>query len=295
MKKHTYLFLFIIILILFCSSCHETKKDELFHIKDYYEERMPLVLAYQTKKWPTENRELIYKKDNEIKDYPNIYNKFGDSLKAMVGNTINETQFSWFILEFESIEAASESIQLYSIVDGIFQYKNCLFSGDVGRMLFIYDVLQADGCDYVNDYKILIDCNDVDKIKLKDTTEFIEVAAGRLCTNLETVYCNKKLKYILDYAFADATNLTHVYLEDNLIMINMYAFYNTNLEYIVIPDSVEYIGSKAFSRGLIFCEADTKPPYWEDDFAIGKTKVYYAGEWEYNSEGIPTPIIDKEI
>ncbi len=32
---------------------------------------------------------------------------------------------------------------------------------------------------------------------------------------------------------------------------------------------------------------------WEDDFAIGDAEVYYAGEWEYNSEGIPTPLIDR--
>ena len=46
----------------------------------------------------------------------------------------------------------------------------------------------------------------------------------------------------------------------------------------------------AFSNGNIFCEVSSKPDEWDKDFAVQNAKVYWAGEWEYNEDGIPVAI-----
>ena len=34
-----------------------------------------------------------------------------------------------------------------------------------------------------------------------------------------------------------------------------------------------------------------RPDGWRYDFAVEDATVYYAGQWEYNEEGIPKPLI----
>jgi hypothetical protein len=60
--------------------------------------------------------------------------------------------------------------------------------------------------------------------------------------------------------------------------------------YTVIPKSVKYIGNFAFENGNIFCEQDCKPESWDSGFVCKKAKVYWAGEWEYDGNGVPRPI-----
>lgn len=65
---------------------------------------------------------------------------------------------------------------------------------------------------------------------------------------------------------------------------------NETFKYTIIPLSVKYIGSKAFKKGNIYCEHESKPDAWDNEFITGTAKVYWAGEWEYNEEGVPVPL-----
>ena len=107
--------------------------------------------------------------------------------------------------------------------------------------------------------------------------------------SLELVTIPKSIQIIDNYAFKDCYYLEKVILNNNLKKITYSAFENcVNLQYVVIPDSVEKIGSNAFTHGDIFLEGAIKEGFARD-FASGEATVYYKGQWEYNSEGIPTP------
>ena len=91
---------------------------------------------------------------------------------------------------------------------------------------------------------------------------------------------------IKSFAFTGAP-YKHIKLSNTLETIHVGAFYMFNLEYVVIPKSVTFIGMEAFSSGNIFCEVKSKPSGWDDRFAFYKAKVYYADEWEYDENGVP--------
>lgn len=108
---------------------------------------------------------------------------------------------------------------------------------------------------------------------------------------LTHVITNNNLEKIGPDAFASCFSLSKVELNDKLTYIGSCAFcYDENLSYIVIPKSVEYIGRFAFSHTIVYCEAESKPEGWDDEFYTLNAKVYYAGEWEYDYYGVPKPI-----
>lgn len=108
---------------------------------------------------------------------------------------------------------------------------------------------------------------------------------------LTHVITNNNLEKIGPAAFGNCFSLSKVELNDKLTYIGSCAFcYDENLSYIVIPKSVEYIGYNAFSHTIVYCEAESKPEGWDDEFYTLNAKVYYAGEWEYDYDGVPKPI-----
>ena len=108
---------------------------------------------------------------------------------------------------------------------------------------------------------------------------------------INEIYCNANLETIHCKAFLGCFDLKYVKFNEGLERIGAEAFKECiNLEYIVIPESVKEMGCEVFTSGNIFCEAEYKPFDWRDNWATNKAKVYWKGEWEYNSEGIPVPI-----
>ena len=70
--------------------------------------------------------------------------------------------------------------------------------------------------------------------------------------------------------------------------INSYAFdCCKNLNKVIIPINVEYIGYHAFTNGIVYCEAKRKPDAWDNNFVSEQAKVYWAEEWEYDENGEP--------
>ena len=114
------------------------------------------------------------------------------------------------------------------------------------------------------------------------------------CEKLNEVVCGTSVDSIMLGAFKNCRNLQSVKLNSSLKNILSYAFYNcSSLEYIVIPSSVEYVGPYAFNHGTVFCDKEPRPEGWNSRCIGEMAKVYWKGEWEYNSEGIPQPINKK--
>ena len=108
--------------------------------------------------------------------------------------------------------------------------------------------------------------------------------------SITDLICNASLEYIGAFAFYGVDTLKYVYFNSKIEVIEGNSFYDCPIEYVVIPKSVKYIGIGAFNNGNIFCEVSSKPDKWDKDFAFGNAKVYWAGEWEYNEDGIPVAI-----
>ncbi len=65
-----------------------------------------------------------------------------------------------------------------------------------------------------------------------------------------------------------------------------------NLEWVIVPASVQIMGEKAFDEvsknAKVYCEATSQPTGWNDKWLENnKVKVYWAGEWELNANGVP--------
>jgi hypothetical protein len=107
--------------------------------------------------------------------------------------------------------------------------------------------------------------------------------------------CNISLKKIGTFAFANNKNLKVIEFNNQLDYIASGAFEGCEIDYVVIPSSVQFIGINAFTSGILYCEAKKKPLYWQPDFAGENVKVYWKNEWKYDENGIPKPITNDTI
>ena len=97
------------------------------------------------------------------------------------------------------------------------------------------------------------------------------------------------------YAFSYCTSLTSVTIGNSVTSIGAYAFYYcTSLTSVTIGNSVTSIGELAFflcTSLTIYCEAQSQQSGWDSRWNYSDRPVYWAGEWEYDVNGNPYPLI----
>jgi hypothetical protein len=95
-------------------------------------------------------------------------------------------------------------------------------------------------------------------------------------------------------AFSSCRNLKDIVISESLINIGSYVFEDCHsLTSIVIPESVKSIGDSAFSNCdniIIYSDVDSKPNGWHSCWNNSNRLVYWSGQWEYDSNGKPTPL-----
>ena len=117
------------------------------------------------------------------------------------------------------------------------------------------------------------------------------------CSSLTSIVIPNSVTSIGGCAFDNCSSLTTITFEEGsqLTSIGNWAFYDcSSLTSITIPNSVTSIGVNAFyncSSLTIFCEASSEPSGWDSYWNYSNRPVYWAGEWEYDADGNPTPII----
>lgn len=234
--------------------------------------------------------------DNEYQEYVDI---FGKGVTKFISIETPE-EVGLYAIEYESVLDAKNGKKLLTNWDGknhydMYPYSNvlaCLFGR---RSLLFYEQENYNGSIYAKNKSILVECFASSKLELPDSVIRIDSSACLYNTYLKEVVLNENLRHIGGYAFMYCDNLTNITLNEKLETIEYQAFYYCPLDYLVIPKSVTKISAKIVNNIIVYCEAEEKQPSWHEDAFIDAKEVYYAGEWEYNSEGIPTPIIDNEI
>ena len=138
-------------------------------------------------------------------------------------------------------------------------------------------------------------CTSLTSIVIPDSVTIIDSYAFESCTSLTDVTIGNSVTTIGESAFYGCSSLTSVTIPDSVTIIDSYAFEScTSLTSIVIPDSVTTIGNYSFLRCsslTIYCEASSQPSGWDYSWNYSDIPVYWAGEWEYDADGNPTPII----
>ena len=98
-------------------------------------------------------------------------------------------------------------------------------------------------------YSAFSNCAALTELVLPSTLEKLGGSAFANCKNLTTVNIPAGLqKYDSGCSFSGCTALTNVTIEDGMVTIPSYLFYNTGIQEIRIPDSVKNIGVGVFCR-----------------------------------------------
>ena len=108
------------------------------------------------------------------------------------------------------------------------------------------DVTVREGCASIPPY-CFQGCTALERIEIPGSCESIGEAAFRFCTALKEAVLNEGILYIYPEAFNEASALQKAELPSTLLTVDNYAFHNTRLLSVRIPDRVMTIGYYAFS------------------------------------------------
>lgn len=289
--KKVYLIICLLIL-LFCTSCINTSQEDEISIDVMYQNISEKTYEEFAKIYGDFEIKLYTKDELDYNTYQYIRSfSPGPFVKCIV--LVSKVDFRIYPVVLELYGSLPEN--LFENTKEILGISNYSIKGNVvyytcsGSYTMFEEYEEHDNIGYYKNAEYLVCANDTEIINVFDETIKIAPYACFASEKLKELKCGSSLKYIYKSAFEDCTSLENVYLNAGLIEIHENAFFNAvNLKYVVIPSSVTTIRSNAFNKGKIFLEGQVQEGYAKD-FASGEATVYYKGQWEYNSEGIPTP------
>ena len=110
----------------------------------------------------------------------------------------------------------------------------------------------------------------------------------RSCSSLESVEIPSSVTSIGNYAFSGCHKLTNISIPNGVAEIGAYAFNECiKLSSVAIPNTVSIVGNNAFYMCSmnIYCEAESKPSGWEEDWDVRYTNsgevVKHTVQWGY--------------
>ena len=132
----------------------------------------------------------------------------------------------------------------------------------------------------------IIGCTALESIELPESVEKIDGFLA--CSSLKNITLSSNIEAIPTYAFQDCTSLESIVIPNGIKKLGNWVFYRcTSLESVVIPKSVTNIEYSIFegctSINKIYCEAESKPDGWDDDWNRYGIDVVW-GHKEGNSE-----------
>lgn len=296
MKKIFTLIIFIILLIA-CTGC---KKNNNLDLEELYEQNIELASKHFLG-WGTDVIKyefIIFEPENAtIYERSKFGEYFSDDVEKILYIKYELSKFPPYIvaLQYNSVEKANESWLLdYSLY---MQYENIVASRMSGSYLLLYgEYKEIDGYWLShNGEALLYDNKLTERIDIVIPQGVKYVTPYGLASNIiKTIKCNSELEVLCQFAFAGMISIEKIEFNDGLKEIGTCCFDIHNLEYVIIPKSVEIIEYHAFKNVTIYCEVEEKPVGWDKDFAENNCEVYWKGTWEY-VDGIPQPIANEEV
>ena len=124
-------------------------------------------------------------------------------------------------------------------------------------------------------------CYNLTSIVIPNSVTSIGGGAFEMCYNLTSIVIGNSVTRIGDSAFYSCSKLTSIEIPNSVTSIGNNAFSGClSLTNIVIPSSVTIIGFRAFegcSKLTIYCEAESKPDGWDNNWNWSKRPVV----WRY--------------
>ena len=287
MKKR-FLMIIMILLIISCSGCENKKLD----LEKLYEKNYELAID-NFFGWGSDDYKcelFIFEPENATefeRDLCSRYDLNGVEKVLYVKYERNDITPYVAAVQYESVRLAKK----VHASNNFMRRANIVAAKMAPIYLFLYgEYKEVDGYGLSLDGEALLFDNQV------STRTDIVIPKGVKCvlspdliSNIvKTIKCNEELEILYPGAFGWLVTLEKVELNDGLKEIGSSCFYLHNLEYIVIPKSVELIGAEAFRNVTIYCEIEEKPTGWDENFAGENCKVYWGGTWKY-VDGIPRP------
>ena len=172
---------------------------------------------------------------------------------------------------------------------------------------FIKKVFVSEGVKIIKKYAFR-DCSSLKEIVLPNSITTIEEFAFSRCSRISSFDFPTSLSTISEGMFEYCNGLKNIIIPESIKAIEKNAFRGCLwLTSIVIPESVETLEKRAFYGCVhlsIFCSTNKdQEGVWDEDWNIyeangafsGRVEykylpVYWEGEWQYNSNGIPEPL-----
>ena len=127
-------------------------------------------------------------------------------------------------------------------------------------------------------------CSSLTSVVIGNGVTTIGEWAFDFCSSLTSVVIGNSVTTIEGGAFRNCSSLTEIVIPDSVTTIGTWAFqYCSSLTEIVIPDSVTTIERYVFeycSRLTIYCEAESEPSGWAEDWNKSNRPVV----WGYTEE-----------
>lgn len=290
--KRIFIFLFCLIIVslsVFINGCFASNKNRSIY-EQYLDYKAYFELSMDT--YVSRSHEFVFLNkanlsNDEYEHYKNYY-KISDFEELVLAKSADDYVIILCKGNNLILEGKLDQTQNRMYV----QYKDYVIYDYKWVYRFLGEFEESDGQFFANDKTTIVGVNErkVRNRVLNISTNVINIAGmGLFDLPAEEVVCNLELKRIGPNAFATA-RIKRIKLNDGLFEIGALAFDSCeNLKEIVIPKSVEIIGKQAFTDTIVYCEVESKPEGWANDFAANKVKVYYANEWHYDDAGNPVP------
>ena len=289
--KKILLIVIIMILIISCSGCENKKLD----LEKLYEKNSGLALDYFYG-WREEEFKhelIIFEPENATELELELCSPYylNGVEKVLYVKYENDIISPYVVaLQYKSVRLAKEAQKMYGSQEFL-REANILALPITPAYMFLYgEYKEVDGYYLSPDGKaLLFDTQLTTRTDIVIPKGVKCVAVYSLLSSLiKTIKCNEELEVLYSGAFGYFSSLEKVELNDGLKEIGPLCFAYHNLEYIVIPKSVEYIGAEAFRNVTIYCEIEEKPIGWDENFAGENCKIYWGETWKY-VEGVPRP------
>lgn len=142
-------------------------------------------------------------------------------------------------------------------------------------------------------------CTSLKEIVIPDSMFNFNSAVFRNASSLRSIILpnNSRFSAIPASLFDGCVSLESIDIPSSVGVIRNRSFAQcTSLDYVVLPENLRQVESLAFTEmndNFVIYSLTEKPNYnriWVEDWKDESIPVYWAGEWEYNEQGIPTPI-----